>query len=170
MSKNYYNCVTDYNYEKQECCDSPCKAVKECKKECFDNSYVVGNSVDFCVDKCDSEIKADIRVGFRDTVRVWGQIIDCEGRPVPYAYVKLVKITNDCQEGIAHTVTDCLGYYQFDLCQCNDGAMFRLLVGKASVGGEERVISTGIRGTNCNPCDDEANQCANPCKNTCNCR
>ncbi|MGL4740668.1 MAG: hypothetical protein ACRC41_07665 [Sarcina sp.] len=110
--------------------------------------YVVGNSVDFEIDDCDAEIKADITVGTRESVRVWGQIRDCDGNPVPYAYLKLIKETTQGMFGVAHTITDCYGYYQFDICRCTDGSRFTILVGKAAR-GREKVVSTGINGSNC---------------------
>lgn len=157
MSKNFYNLGSEIN---SKCGCPPVKP--ECPGN-EDDSYVVGNSVDFTIDSCDSEIKADVTVSHRDTVRVWGQVKDCDGNPVPYAYLKLIRYTNNGYQGVAHTITDCLGFYQFDICPCTDGTNFRLLVGKASVGGQERVVSTGIVGTKCNPCDA-------PGLNQCDCR
>lgn len=151
MSRNYYNPNMDCYYENQSC---GCSQIPiECPNGNVDDSYVVGNSVDFTVGKCDSEIKADLTVGHRDSVRVWGQIKDCSGNPVPYAYLKLIKINKNSQVGVAHTITDCMGYYQFDICPCDgDTSNYRLLVGKASTGGGERIIASGVSGTNCNPC------------------
>ena len=149
MNKNYYN----YNSGMKYGCNDKKKApevCEPCNNSCPDDSYVVGNSIDFCIDKCDSEIKADITVSYRESVRVWGQIKDCSCKPVPYAYLKLIKITpNGCYEGIAHTISDCLGFYQFDVCPCTDGTCFRILVGKASIGGVEKVLASEA---NCNPC------------------
>lgn len=156
MNKNYYS---DCQYNEERNCGKPVKS----HEKCCDDSYVIGNSVDFTLDKCDSEIKADVTVQYRDTTRIWGQIKDCNGVPVPCAYLKLIKITSCGQQGVAHTITDCLGYYQFDVCQCNDGASYRLLVGKASTCGGERVISTGLKGTNCNPCKDDCGCEAHHC-------
>ncbi|SHJ46041.1 hypothetical protein SAMN02745163_02031 [Clostridium cavendishii DSM 21758] len=145
MSKNYYNCEPENN--------SNCDCNHSNKHNCNcneDSSYVIGNSVKFCINEFDNEIKADVTVNTRNTVRVWGQIIDCNGKPVPYAYVKLAKVCGNSLEGVAHTITDCLGYYQFDVCPSIEGFEFTLIVGKASV-GSERVISTGTEGTACNP-------------------
>ncbi|MGG7178582.1 hypothetical protein ACQPU1_13355 [Clostridium paraputrificum] len=180
MMKNYYNYNSWNNNDvsnESNNCGVPCKCqVKPCPEkpchqnpchqnpcECEDFSYLVGNSVDFTVDKCDSEIKADLTVTYRDTVRIWGQIRDCNGNPVEFAYLKLIKMTCNGYIGVAHTITDCLGFYQFDICPCTDGTCFRLLVSKASTGGVEKTVSTGIQGTNCNPC--------NPCDlPPCNCK
>ncbi len=149
MAKCYYNCDSDVNVP-HKCNSEYCDNIASCNDA---SSYVVGNSVKFSIDDCDKEIKADITVDKRDTVRVWGQINDCEGNPVPYAYVKLAKICGNSLHGIAHTITDCLGYYQFDICTKVDGCEFTLIVGKASV-GNEKVISSGVHGTSCNPCND----------------
>lgn len=148
MNKNgyNYNSITNYGSSTSKC-GCPCQPTP---KPC-DDSYVVGNSIDFTIDNCDSEIKADVVVDYRDSVRVWGQVKDCTGKPVEYAYIKLIKATNNGYIGIAHTITDCLGFYQFDICPCKDGTNFRLLVGKASTGGNEKDISSE---QNCNPCVD----------------
>ncbi|MGL4453289.1 MAG: hypothetical protein ACRCTZ_19175 [Sarcina sp.] len=144
MSKNYYNGGSYYG-SKCNCCGND-NNMNECDE--YLRQYVVGNSVNFDIDDCDSEIKADITVGHRETVRVWGQIRDCDGCPVPYAYLKLIRNTGNGMEGIAHTITDCNGYYQFDICKCTDGTNFSILVGKAAR-GRERIISTGVNGTAC---------------------
>ena len=162
MGKNYYNSGSYYG---QGCnCNGNGNGNggngnggNECDE--YLRQYVVGNSVDFDIEECDSEIKADITVGHRETVRVWGQIRDCEGNPVPYAYLKLIKNGPNGSEGIAHTITDCNGYYQFDICKCTDGTSnFSILVGKAAT-GRERVVSTGVNGTNCgnSVCNMECN-------------
>lgn len=147
MNKNYYGTNNSSN------CGNPCPPPGPCPQD----SYIVGNSVDFTINNCDSEIKADVVVSNRESVRVWGQIKDCSGKQVSYAYLKLIKVTSDGYVGVAHTITDCLGFYQFDICPCTDGTNFRLLVGKAATEGSERVISSGLDGTNCNPCIDAPN-------------
>ena len=168
MSKNYYNsssssycgCGTG-NVSGNGCNGSGGNNGGYNGNECDEylKQYVIGNSVDFEIDDCDAEIKADITVGKRESVRVWGQIRDCDGNPVPYAYLKLVKETNEGMAGIAHTITDCQGYYQFDVCKCTDGSRFTILVGKAAR-GRERVVSTGIQGTNCqNVCEIDSCNC-----------
>lgn len=128
--------------------DDDCKG--DTKKR---STYIVGNSVTFTVNDCDSEIKADAVVAYRDSVRVWGQIKDCKGKSVPYAYVKLLKITNNGLVGVAHTITDCQGFYQFDICMCEESCnqKYTILVGKAST-GPEKVVSNGMNGCYCNPC------------------
>ncbi len=155
--RNYYNSNKAYDkkmYNKEE--------------ECGDNSYIVGNSVDFSIDECDSEIKADLTVTTRSSVRLWGQIKDCNGDPVPYACLKLIKNTNKGYVGVGHTMTDCLGFYQFDICPCVDGVDFRLLVSKASIGGYEKDVSAN---PNCKDvCDlDLECDCSDNSNSNCGC-
>ncbi|MGL4772754.1 MAG: hypothetical protein ACRC2K_04225 [Clostridium sp.] len=131
---------------------------------CDDNVYMLGNNVNFSVCENDSEIKADIVVGFRKSVRVWGQVVDCEGYLVPNAYVKLLKNTPNGLVGVAHTMSDCQGFYQFDICSCKNENDYTIVVGKAAT-GEERIVSSGLWGTNCagkgpgNPCNPDNCDC-----------
>ena len=134
----------------------------ECEVRPSDCEYVEGNvskSIDVDKNTKACEIRADIEVERRRTIRVWGQIRDCQGRPVNCAMVKLVREIMDCgkkrYEGIAHGITDCLGFYQFDICIPENGKVekFRVFVSKQAV-GEEIVIE----GTECDPCHDSC-QC-----------
>lgn len=118
----------------------------------------IGNSLDVEVDCHESEIRADIRVSEYNSVRLWGRIVNCQGRPVPNALIKLLKV--ECYgrhkdrnyKGIAHTVTDCDGFYQFEICPGDkrEDNWYRILVSKV-VYGQERIIS--ISCGNCNPCN-----------------
>ena len=118
------------------------------------NNGVLGNSIDIKVNPCskDVEIRADVRVEEFMTKRLWGQILNCSGCPVPNTLIKLVKVVIcECHKeylGIAHTVTDCEGFYQFDIC-ADEEACYKIIVNKAVTGGET-VIETG--GGNCNAC------------------
>lgn len=182
-SYSLYDCTVDYSveaaadiyrneddmrmYSENYSCKKP---QVDCKPPsnpvCDENTTVIGNSVNFSVCPSDSEIKADVIVGYRNSIRIWGQVRDCNGQPVSCAYVKLVKITPKGLVGIAHTITDCLGFYQFDICICTDGCDFTVIVGKAAT-GPERSVTSGFRGLNCNiinPGDDSCNPCMNHCK------
>lgn len=148
------------NPRRKPCCDShpqisnchceaqtpsPCKPSKTCE-------LIVGNSLEVEVHGDDCEIRADIEVARKNTVRLWGQVKDCEGKPVEGALVKLLKQTVVCDKpnyaGIAHAVTDCLGFYQFEICPCHSSTKYRILVGKAAIGSEKIINSNGT----CNPC------------------
>lgn len=104
-------------------------------------SIIIGNSLDLKIDpSCGtSEIRADITVSQYNGIRVWGQIIDQSNTPVPNAQVKLVKIldcsSHDKFQGIAHTSTDCEGFYQFEI-YCNEAAWYKIVVGRSSTGKE----------------------------------
>ncbi|MGL5354626.1 MAG: hypothetical protein ACRDA5_15140 [Clostridium sp.] len=131
-----------------------------------ETTCLLGNNVNFSVNEHDSEIKADIVVGYHKSVRVWGQVKDCNGHLIPCAYVKLLKVTPNGLVGIAHTLSDCQGFYQFDICVSNDGCNFTIVVGSAAT-GNERVVSTGLAGTSCNSIIN-GNICnTNPCNNSC---
>lgn len=131
-----------------------------------DYSVVSGNSLDVEVNYCESEIRADIIVQEQKSVRLWGRIINCNGEPVSNALIKLLKVEN-CGNyytyvGVAHTISDCEGFYQFELCTCSDEydeANYKILVSKAAY-GPEKVIP--VNNANCDPCDDDNN--FDPCK------
>ncbi|MGL5439840.1 MAG: hypothetical protein ACRDA4_05555, partial [Filifactoraceae bacterium] len=137
----------------------------------YDNNYcepIFGNSLDLDVDDCSCEIRADVVVEKTSpSVRLWGQIKDCSGCPVPNALIKLVRVSH-CNgthkyEGIAHTISDCYGFYQFDLCanDCKSNS-YRVIVGKSVTGGEKVIHSTG----NCDVCHDDS---YDPCDDHCGC-
>lgn len=129
-----------------------------------DRSYIVGNSVDICVRECDTEIKAKVVVQERDTVRVWGQVVDCQNRGVPFALVKLLKEGCRGLESISHSITDCDGFYQFEVCPERDGREFTILVSK-DARSRERVESRGLRDNNCRGIcrRDRSNGCPGDC-------
>lgn len=125
-------------------------------------SGVLGNSIDIHIGKNDksAEIRADVKVDEFNSKRIWGQVVNCKNEPVPNSLVKLVRVV--CQgnkkhyEGIAHTITDCEGFYQFDVCENNDNECYKLIINKA-VTGQELVIDT--QGGNCGYCNN--NGCGN---------
>jgi hypothetical protein len=89
-----------------------------------------------------------------------GQVKDCDGNPIRCALVKLVKEVKKGTkvefQGIAHGITDCLGFYQFDICipESNEKNKYRVIASKPAL-GEELSIETSA----CNPCKDPC-QCA----------
>lgn len=126
-------------YEKCQC---------ELKDDCI---FLKGNQTEFELRKDDCEIRADVSVKEMRCVRVWGEVINCKGVPVENALVKLVKVT--CKagktklEGVAHTVTDCKGVYQFEICpkeyddceERREKITYRVIVSMAAA-GKERII------------------------------
>lgn len=124
-------------------------------RKCCD--AIIGNNLDIEVKKHDCEIRADVVVSpALRTVRIWGQIKDCEGRAAANTLVKLVRVIYVCgkmeYEGVAHTMSDCEGFYQFDVCLDDENCRYKLLVSKAATGNERVVCDDG----NCDPC--------NPCE------
>jgi hypothetical protein len=115
---------------------------------------IKGNAINVELNKCDCEVRADIKVERKHCIRIWGQVTDCSGKPVSEALVKLLKPypKQGCVEyaGISHTVTDCLGFYQFDVCFCDDDkSKYRILVGKPAKGNDRVIYEEG----KCEPCD-----------------
>ncbi|MBW6409245.1 hypothetical protein [Clostridium weizhouense] len=157
MNKNEFN-YDEMNYLTETDNTSPYLLEKEISynDDTYENntnpSCLIGNSINFSIDENDNEIKADMIVQTRKTVRVWGQIMDPHGNKIPYAYVKLLKLTPNGLTGIAHTLTDHQGFYQFDICEYQTGNKYTIVVSKASTGCE-RIISTGLMIPN-DDCDD----------------
>lgn len=147
MSSNYdCECRNDYQEDYR----------RKRHDDCKDGDGFKGNALDVELKKCDGEVRADVVVNReKRCVRLWGQVKDCEGKAIEGALVKLLKpyYRNGKIEfeGVAHTTTDCLGFYQFDICPEDEKVKFRVIVSKASR-GRERIIDheEGI----CNPCDD----------------
>ncbi|MBN1040404.1 hypothetical protein DVW12_17145 [Clostridium botulinum] len=114
---------------------------------------VKGNSTEVSLAKGDCEVRADVIVARTSGVRIWGRVKDCEGRPVGYALVKLVRLVNNFGnidvEGVAHTMTDCNGFYQFEVSPCEVGAKYRVLVHKAASGCERKIPDSEMQ---CDPC------------------
>lgn len=117
---------------------------------------VKGNSIEVELNRGDCEIRADVTVARTSGVRVWGRVKDCNGLSVANALVKLVKVVNNCGKidviGIAHTMTDCSGFYQFEISCCEVGAKYRVLVHKAA-SGNERVLTNSDG--DCDPCNSQ---------------
>lgn len=125
------------------------------KNQCMGTYGVsTGNSIDIDINKCEQggEVKADIMLNTDinnecKVVRLWGQIKDCNGYAVPNALLKLVKVEKYKgkyeYKGIAHTVSDCEGFYQFDLCYCDGSENYKILVSRTSSGTDELVLLTG---------------------------
>lgn len=100
-----------------------------------DCEFIEGNSLEIEVCKNDCEVNADIEVSRRKLIPLWGQVTDCDGVPVANALVKLLKqvfIHGKIKHiSVSHTITDCMGFYQFELHPTNAKNKFRILVSKA---------------------------------------
>ena len=133
-----------------------------------DMSMMNGTTIDIASQGCDSEIKADVYVSEMNTVRLWGQVLNCNEEPVANALIKLVKVMEDCSgkrvyQSVAHSVSDCNGCYQFDLNENDVTAKYVVMVNKSVVGTERVVQTMGC----CNPCTDIPTPFGG---NSCNCK
>lgn len=139
MSNNMYSNEFDnfYSENNEKYSYSDNKEYKQCDNG---KKYLVGNSVNFLVGKNDCEIKADVVVNVKESIRVWGQVKDCFGNTVEGALVKLLRKTPNGLRGISHTISDCRGFYQFDIENCNDRVEYTILVGKSS-NCRERIVT-----------------------------
>lgn len=109
------------------------------------NNSMVGNNLDFIIDGCSCELRADVIL--ENTVpmtRLWGQIKDSSNRPVPNSLINLIKVivNNDMctYVCIAHTTSDCLGFYQFDVPakKCNES--YKLIASNPVNAGRKSTI------------------------------
>jgi hypothetical protein len=111
-----------------------------------------GNEVELDIKKGDCDVRADVVIGSKRCVRVWGQVIDCECNPVREALVKLVRCFvhhgRPEYEGVAHTVTDCCGFYQFDIEEEDAKDKYKIIVSKVTCGKDRTIHGDGI----CFPC------------------
>lgn len=134
----------------------------ECEVKGGDCEFFEGNvskTIEIGKNTSACEIKVDMEVEKRRTVRIWGQIKDCKGKPVRCAMVKLIREVVDCGKkkyvGVAHGVTDCLGFYQFDICvpeHCQSSEKYRVIASKQATGEEVEMSDS-----ECNPCTDNCN-------------
>lgn len=95
---------------------------------------IKGNSLDVNIDKSDSDIRADLVLETKSIIRIWGQIKDCHGNTVGDAIVSLLKpgyirgkLNYVCT---ATTVTDYMGFYQFELDNDYKDTVYRIIVSK----------------------------------------
>lgn len=132
-----------------------------------------GNSIDIKLKECSKvgEVKADIVINSDmnnacNVVRLWGQIKDCNGYPIPNSLLKLVKVEmcrGKCEyTGVAHTISDCEGFYQFDLCYYDGNENYKILASRTSSGGEDVVLLSGDG--NCKVCSKNNPNIYQPCE------
>lgn len=128
-----------------------CNMHNDCNCNCLPECTVFnGNSVDIDINTHDCEIRADVVVSEYQAIRLWGRVLNCDGKPVANALIKLIKVDCNGYKGVAHTVSDCDGFYQFELYNCDKVYNYKLLVSKATYGSEKVVP---IIFNDCAPCD-----------------
>ncbi|MEF9953329.1 MAG: hypothetical protein RR838_12135 [Clostridium sp.] len=139
-----YDCCEEWDC----CCDDCCcpDDTEWCCIEnfnCCSNPYIVGNNANVCINKCDCEVQVDLKVKKLDMVRIWGRVIDCNGQAVSEVLIKLVKPIPGGYQGVAHTITDCSGFYQFEVCKDNSCKDYLILASKEARGPERVVTGSG---------------------------
>ena len=107
-------------------------------------SIVSGNSTDLEVNFCESEIKADVVVSEHNSVRLWGRIVNCDNEPISNALIKLLRIEycGDIAnyEGVAHTISDSDGFYQFEIFSGDrENTYYKLIVSKVAYAPERMI-------------------------------
>lgn len=95
---------------------------------------ISGNSNEIILNKDDCEIRADVVVGDEKGCSIWGEVTDKCNKPVEKAVVTLLKpqiIRGMCKYiKINSTLTDCYGYYQFYIPECEKICEYKITLGK----------------------------------------
>lgn len=114
-----------------------------------DSSLIVGDvskKINISTGLKSNEIRVDLQVKTLKSVKVWGQIIKEDNEPVNNALVKIVKELKDDKGrkeylGVADSITDCGGFYQFCICidDANIPSTFKVFVGMQALDHEIHV-------------------------------
>ncbi|MGL4911884.1 MAG: hypothetical protein ACRC3Y_05555 [Romboutsia sp.] len=106
-------------------------SVHENKCVCFK-----GNPVDVPLNNHKNEIKVDLLLEEKQIYKVWGQVIDNNQEPINDAVITLLKpqYINGRFEyyPVATTMSDCEGFYQFEVRQLTNGLRYKVITGKTS--------------------------------------
>lgn len=107
---------------------------------------VSGHSVEFQINHKQSQIQIDIPVNEFTTVRVWGQIKNKHDQPVEGIMLQLVRVERMKSHGVkyhglAHTISDCHGFYQFDLCANSLDTCYQIFANKSAIGPQWYIPS-----------------------------
>lgn len=97
-------------------------------------NYMQGQTKDLEIKEEDVDIRLDFEVEKKTTSKLWGQVKDTDGRCVEGAFVMLLKpkyIRGNIEYvPIATAVSDCMGFYQFEIDQIEKGCKYKVSVGK----------------------------------------
>jgi hypothetical protein len=96
---------------------------------------VQGKTVDIGINHNDSEIRLDLIIEKKKVSKLWGQVKDTKGFAVEGALVSLLKpqyIRGNLEYyPISTTISDCMGFYQFEIDQLEKGLKYRVSAGKS---------------------------------------
>lgn len=97
-------------------------------------NYFQGKTVDVEIQKNDSDIRLDLEVKRKISFKLWGQVKDSQGKFVEDAFVILLKpkyIRGEIEYiPISTTVSDSIGFYQFDIEKLEKGLKYKVSVSK----------------------------------------
>lgn len=98
-------------------------------------NYIKGTTTDLEINNNNnSDIRLDFIIEKKYLSKLWGQVKDTDGKCVEDAFVILLKpkyIKGIVEYfPIATTVSDCMGFYQFEIDSLEKGLKYRVSVGK----------------------------------------
>lgn len=94
-----------------------------------------GKTVDVDLKHSDCDIRLDLIVERKRISRLWGQVKDTNGNYVENALVTLLR--PQYKRGVIEyfpvttTLSDCMGFYQFEIDKLEKGLQYRVTVGKS---------------------------------------
>lgn len=102
----------------------------------FESTFdcVQGRTVDIDIKHDDCDIRLDLIVEKKRLSKLWGQVKDKYGMCIEGALVSLLKpqyVRGEIEyHPVATTISDCYGFYQFEIDQLERGLKYRVTVGK----------------------------------------
>lgn len=103
----------------------------------YENTFdcIQGKTVEIDLKHEDCDIRLDLIVEKKSVSKLWGQVKDKYGECIEGALVTLLKPQyirgqlEYCQ--VSTTISDCMGFYQFETDQCERNLKYRVSVGKS---------------------------------------
>lgn len=96
---------------------------------------IQGKTVDVELKQSDCDVRLDLVVEKKRFLKLWGQVKDTHGAFVEDALVTLFKpqyIRGEIEYlPISTTISDCMGFYQFEIDQLEKDLKYRVSVGKS---------------------------------------
>lgn len=118
------------------------------KRKCCNRSSKVCNSADVCLDDCDNEVRANIKLNYKNSTKICCRVVDCNNRGVGCATVKVLKETCNGWECIATSTTDCNGCCEINVTRGCSLRKCRIIAEKECTRGI-KVVNSRI---NCGCC------------------
>lgn len=131
----------------------------------YDYFIFNGNLMDINIESYNCEVRADLVLSKYKSARLWGRVLKCEGKVVKNALIKLVKVDYNCNNEwyreVAQTMSECNGFYQFELYNYDNKSKYKLLVNRSTYGSDTILI---IELNDSNTCKEHAICSNNYCK------